>query len=215
VIAVPMVLLLLRERPSSQAHATASQGSTLREAIARRRFWQCGAGFVLIGGPLAAVIVHLAPMLTDGGMTPAHAARLTGLLGVAIIAGRVCLGAASDRFHAPYVGFAFLLLPVGGCLLLAHGIAVPGIISLGLAAGAEVDLLAYLCARYWGLKAYGQIYGWQLAAFSLAAGLAPIAMGVAQDRLGSYGPGLYVCAAAILAGALLIASLGRFEDVAA
>jgi hypothetical protein len=80
---------------------------------------------------------------------------------------------------------------------------------IGLAAGAEVDLLAFLTSRRFGLAAYGRIYGCQLALFSLGAGLAPILMGAAHDRFGSYGGALNIDAVVILIGAVLVGTLRR------
>lgn len=209
--ALPLVALLLREAPAPRAAAAARTGG-LPAALRTRRFWQCAAGFLLAGGAIAALIVHLVPTMVDGGLPPARAAALAGLLGVSIIVGRIAVGLLVDRFHAPFVGFWFLLLPVAGVALVIQGHPVPGILAIGLAAGAEVDLLAYLTARYFGMSAYGEIYGWQLSAFSLGAGLGPLLLGAARDHWGAYPPGLMVCGALIVAGAVLIAGLGRFPE---
>ncbi len=213
---LPIVFLFLREKPAAEAADGAAlaprAGMSLGQAARTARFWQTGAAFFLVAGAIAAVIIHMVPMLIDRGAEPAAAARMMANLGLAIIVGRICVGLLVDRFHAPYVGLAFLLLPALACLLLIQGYALAPILLVGLAAGAEVDLLAYLTSRYYGLRAYGQIYGWQLAFFSLGAGIGPIVMGAAQDRAGSYDPALYACAAAMVVGALLLGTLGRFPQ---
>lgn len=211
--ALPLVALLLREAPIQAVSTVTTATRNLGAALRTRQFWQCAAGFLLAGGAIAALIVHLVPSMVDGGLAPARAAALAGLLGVSIIVGRLALGFLADRFHAPYVGFAFLLLPVLGVYLLIQGQPVLAILAIGLAAGAEVDLLAYLTARYFGLAAYGEIYGWQLSAFSLGAGLGPLLLGAARDHWGAYAPGLTICAGLIVVGAALIAALGRFPIV--
>jgi MFS family permease len=214
-IAWPVVFALFREAPPEvQAERSLGIASlTMRQAVRTSRFWRSGIGFFLISSGVASLIVHLTPFLVDHGSTAVQAAHLAGMLGLAIIFGRIIVGLLVDRFHAPFVALVFLSLSALAALCLAAGIIGPAIALLGLAAGAEVDLLAYLTSRYYGLKAYGEIYGWQLSFFSLGAGVGPILMGAAHDRLGDYQTGLYVVASLILAGALLIGSLGRFPDV--
>jgi len=213
VIAMPVVFAMLREvRPIEATNqAGAETGMALGEAIRTRRFAQLGLAFLLLGGTIAGLIVHLVPILTDRGMDALAAARAAALLGFAVIAGRLVVGWLVDRFHAPYVGMTFLLLPVASCLvLLNHGAAGLAIVLLGLAAGAEIDLLAYFVSRYFGMRAYGEIYGWLLSIFSLGAGIGPVLAGASFDRTGSYDVMLTGACGAIAIGALLVGTLGRF-----
>jgi predicted MFS family arabinose efflux permease len=148
-------------------------------------------------------------MLMDSGLSPQQAGGVAGMLGITIIVGRLCVGALVDRFPAAYVGMSFLILPAIACLLLTHGAPIPAALLIGLAAGAEVDLLAYLVSRRFGMRNYGQIYGCQHALFSIGAGIGPVLLGAAHDRMGSYMGALNVDAVMILAGALVIGSLRR------
>jgi MFS family permease len=72
-----------------------------------------------------------------------------------------------------------------------------------------VDLVAYLSSRYFGLRAYGRIYGWQLTSFYLGAALGPVVAGVAYDSFGNYGPMLLGAATGLLIGAVVMTTLGR------
>jgi MFS family permease len=212
-IALPLVAFFLRESRDEDAGAAVAEepadlhGATMGEALATAWFWRSAISFFLVAGGLAALIVHLTPMLIDGGRSPAEAAKVAGLLGVTIIVGRLLVGVLADRLPAALVGMAFLLLPALGCFALVEGQAVPGVLLIGLAAGAEVDLLAYLVSRRFGLRQYGRIYGWQLSAFLLGAGIAPIAMGAAQDHWGSYHLALMIDAGILVIGAVGIGSL--------
>jgi MFS family permease len=109
----------------------------------------------------------------------------------------------------------YLMFPVIGCLILATAVITPtiaiiGVLMVGLAAGAEVDLIAFLTSRYFGLKSYGELYGWQLVVFALGAGFGPLLSGWAFDLSGSYKISLYAGAAAFALGAAAIGSLGRY-----
>ncbi len=212
IIGLPLVFLLFRARDPGASRSGADialAGLTLGQAVASSRFWRLIAAFFLIAVVVGGLIVNLPPMLSDRHMDPAQAARTLGYLGFAIIAGRLSIGTLVDRFPAQIVAPLFVLLPALSCLLLTQGVGlVPAVLLIGLSSGAEVDLLAYLTSRYFGLRHYARIYGWGLSAFSAGVGLGPIAGGWVHDRSGSYEPALYGFAIMTTAAAVLIATLG-------
>jgi MFS family permease len=201
--------------PADAVHeAPAHGGLTVREAVRTRRFWQNGFAFTLVGAVVSSLSVHLVPLLTDSGLSRATAASVASILGAAVIVGRLLTGVLVDRFHPPYVAGLFLFLPViGMALFLVAPNVLPLIvlaaIMIGFAAGSEVDLLPYLTARYFGLKSYGRIYGWQFVMFYSGVGVGPVSFGWVFDRFGSYTLALLWGMPALAIGALAIASLGR------
>jgi MFS family permease len=169
----------------------------------------------LLGLIVAGLIVHLVPMLVDRGMAQADAARMAAAVGVAVLVARLVVGYLFDRFHAPYVAALFLLSPVIAALLLQLGGPVLiAALMLGLAAGAEVDMLAYFTGRYAALRNYGATYGGVLGLFCLGAGLGPMLFGKAYDALGGYDAALLISAAALLIVVGMIATLGRYRTPA-
>ncbi|MGF7150385.1 putative MFS family arabinose efflux permease [Sphingomonas zeicaulis] len=194
------------ERPRS--------GLTLREAAGRRQFWMIAGGIFAVMLVQAAAMVHLVPLLTDRGFSPGDATAAAGLMGVAVIFGRLIVGSLVDRFHAPYVASCFLPMPALALALLAVSgsttTTLLAILLIGLAAGAEVDLLAYLTSRYFGMRHYGAIYGAKLSFFSLGAGIGPALAGWSFDHNGSYDMALWSGAALVLIGAALIGVLGPY-----
>ncbi|WP_165772291.1 MFS transporter [Niveispirillum lacus] len=220
VIGLPLVWLLFHEVGGvKQATAIPVVRSGMSAAVARRsrQFWMLGVGFLFASFAVSALIVHLVSILSGGGMERASAVWAASLLGFAIIAGRLGVGVLVDRFYAPAVAFGILAIAAGACflLMLAGGslpLALAAVVLIGLAAGAEVDLVAYLASRYFGLRAYGEIYGWQLGFFALGAGLGPMGVGRLYDATGSYTVGLIACAIGFAVGAVLIGLLGRYPD---
>lgn len=169
----------------------------------------------LLGLIVAGLIVHLVPMLVDRGMAQADAARMAAAVGVAVLVARLVVGYLFDRFHAPYVAALFLLSPViAALLLLGGGSVLIAALMLGLAAGAEVDMLAYFTGRYAALRNYGATYGGVLGLFCLGAGLGPMLFGKAYDALGGYDAALSISAAALLVVVGMIATLGRYRVAA-
>ena len=169
----------------------------------------------LLGLIVAGLIVHLVPMLVDRGMAQADAARMAAAVGVAVLVARLVVGYLFDRFHAPYVAALFLLSPViAALLLLGGGPVLIAALMLGLAAGAEVDMLAYFTGRYAALRNYGATYGGVLGLFCLGAGLGPMLFGKAYDAFGGYDAALSLSAAALLVVVGMIATLGRYRVAA-
>ena len=167
----------------------------------------------LLGLIVAGLIVHLVPMLVDRGMAAADAAQVAAGVGVAVVVARLVVGYLFDRFHAPYVAALFLLSPVVAALLLHVGGPVfIAALMLGLAAGAEVDMLAYFTGRYAALANYGATYGGVLGVFCLGAGLGPMLFGKAYDALGGYDAALLGSAVVLALVVVLIATLGRYRE---
>ncbi|HVY16181.1 MAG TPA: MFS transporter [Rhodopila sp.] len=218
VIGLPVVLPLFRSRVSTPATSevpdTPRSGMTLRDAAASTRFWRLILAFFLMAMVIGGLIVNLPAMLADRGVDFARASAALGLLGVAVILGRLTVGFLVDRLAAQFVAAVYIALPSAACLLLArHGSAVPAVVLTGLAAGAEVDLLAFLIGRYFGLLHYARIYGWALSAFSAGIGVGPVLAARVRDTSGSYGVALYMFAAMAATAALLVASLGGGRQV--
>ena len=230
-VALPVLFLLFKEQtpPSLETEksmtATASvssalTGFTLQESIRSLPFWIIAGGFFLVSGVVAGLAINVVPMLIDRGMTDVFAAQIAGTLGIAVVVGRVGIGYLIDRIRAPLVARVLLGFTAVGCgLLTIEGtptwVAVISVMSLGLAAAAEVDLLAYLTSRYFGMRSYGKVYGWQITSFYLGAAFGPVLIGIAYDYFASYLQILYVSAAILVLGALVVGSLGRPPDFAA
>ncbi len=216
-VAIPLVALLFKEYPQTQAqHATAAPelpGLTFQEAVRTFAYWRIAIAFLFISGAITALLINIVPLLRDRGLSSVEAAQMAGTMGIAVLVGRIVVGMLLDRFAAPRVALALLSATAFGCLALSLGNAptwllLLSVVSLGFAAAAEVDLVAFLVSRYFGLKAYGRIYGSQLTAFYLGAAVGPALIGIAYDRFGGYTQGLFVIAAVLIAGALVIGTLG-------
>jgi len=102
-----------------------------------------------------------------------------------------------------------------GCWLLAqasvtHREALAAVMFLSVAAGVEYDLLAYLIARYMGMRSYGTLYSIAFGLFAIGAGAGPSVLGHAFDASATYAQGLLVCGALLIFSALVLLTLGRY-----
>ena len=154
-------------------------------------------------------------MLTDSGLAPSAAGGIAALVGIAVVAGRLATGAVIDRVFAPHVAAVLFAVAALGCFLLAfYGakLAPAAALMVGFSFGAEVDLVAFLVARYFGLRAIGAVYGFLYACFIAGNGAGPMLTGALHDRSGGYALPLFVGAGALAAAACLTASFGRYPE---
>lgn len=220
VIALPVTIWVLppdgrREPKLSATKVLEEPGMAVGEAIRGVRFWLLTPSLMMVGFAVSGLIPNLVPMMIGRGIEPTVAATFMGVLGISLILGRLVTGVALDRFWAPFVALALLPLPALSCLLLETGInnyfAVAGCVALiGLATGAEFDLAPYMVTRYFGTRAYSQIYALQWIGFTVAAGAAPLLYGYLFDVSGNYSIALYVSAALFLLAPFLLFGLGRY-----
>jgi hypothetical protein len=83
---------------------------------------------------------------------------------------------------------------------------------VGLAIGAEADVMPYLVSRYFGMRSMGELYGCTFGAYTLgnAAGRTLIAAGF--DRTGSYRLPLAATTVALLLATLATFLLREYRD---
>ena len=82
------------EPKKNTAHST---GLSLPQALRTRSFWLLMFTFLLFASSLFLVLTHIVPHAMDIGFSAVEAATVLSLTGGATIAGRVLLGAVSDR----------------------------------------------------------------------------------------------------------------------
>jgi MFS family permease len=228
VISVPVVAGFIKEKPQdlgllpdgappkncAAASLAAVHGLSAQAAWRTETFWVMVCAFFLVSASVQGCLVHTTTMLTDRGISAQRAALGSSLAGSSVLIGRVFTGYLLDRLFAPRVAAAFFGAAALGIGLLWLGtttLAFAGAFLVGLGLGAEVDIIAYLTSRYFGLRAFGQIYSWAFAAFALAGALGPLIMGASFDRTGSYRGALVTFLAVTLVAGVLMTRLGPYR----
>lgn len=175
-------------------------------ALRRPLFWAILVGFLsasLFGG---GYLLHMITLLHERGFTTGGAAKVQSLIGAAVLVGRLTSGAALDRFRAQHVaGTAFIISSLG-CLLLLPTSPVLSCLSalaMGLTIGAELDIMAYMISRHFGLASFARLYGLAYGGLIAAGGLSPLLISKVADAHG-YDVALLISAAGLLAGAILL-----------
>ena len=220
-LTIPILLLFFRGAQDTRGKAQTAQrpdqtsfpGLTWSEGVRTPAFYK----LLLAGGLFAfttiGVVVHFVPILTDSGATKLSAAAVASLVGIFAIVGRLGTGLLLDRLPGRYVGAsAFVLAILAYALLLLYGDRVASqsvvAVAIGLTLGAEVDVIAYLATRHFGLKNFGALFGALVAALALGAAFGPLGAGATFDHYGTYAPFLILAMALMGISSLLMVSLG-------
>lgn len=217
VLGMPLTLAFFREPEDAGAVGAAAPardatGHLFGESLSTQCFWQMALSLSVVAVAISAVNVHAVPLLTDRGIDAGTAAGLAGLIGLSVTAGRLISGFLLDHISGPIVAFGMFGLPALACLMLAGAgdnlwLCGAAIAIVGLAAGAEHDIAAYLCARYFGRRHYGKIYGLLYTLYGVGAGLGPLIAGWAVGAAGDYRLALYGGSAMFAVSAALILTL--------
>jgi MFS family permease len=224
-VAFPAVLLWVREpgeyaqRAQRARRAAVSvpavlPGKTVREALVDSAFWLIALPFILSGAILVGLNGTIVPMLTDAGMSVRMATTAVSTVGIATIAGRIFSGWLLDRMFAPYVTIMFLLVPFIGVLLFGAGVTygLPFVAAflVGIGIGGELDLMAFLISRYFGLRSFGSLYGLLTGIFYIGAKGSPYLVNVVHDSTGSYNLVLVISGVIMPLASFMIWRLGPY-----
>ncbi|WP_162243796.1 MFS transporter [Pseudorhodoferax sp. Leaf274] len=194
-------------------------GLTLAQTLRDWRFWLLALAFVPISFALGGPIPNMENILKTSGFVRSDILALTAMIGLSALTGRLVGGWLIDRFWAPGVAMVIMSIPGIACWILASGqLSYAGaLLSIGLigfAVGVEYDLLAFLVARYFGMRAYTQVYSLLYCCFALGAGLGPAVFGWSFDRTGSYAQMLTASGIALVVSACSMLALGRYRSFA-
>lgn len=217
VLAFPNALFLLREKTGGTVTASDPvpelTGCTRKEALATAIFWRVLFAIMFIAMIIAGTSVHLVAFLIDQGLRPSVAATYLSLFGIGAIGGRLIAGVCLDRIRSGLVGVISFSGPVIGIALIAFDFGGPalaiGVLLIGLAYGAEGEILAYVVRQHFGMRSYGVLYGTIFGAFNCGILFGPMLMGGSFDLLGSYTPMLMIFIVIALISAALIEAAGK------
>ena len=222
-IGLPVALAMFRdplpeERPSEIRNQDGNlTGMALGTAIRGYRFWALFLSVVLIALAYGGAHIHMVQMVQMHGLTAGEAAIVMSVVASGIFVGRIIVGLLFDKFWAPGVAFPVLIMPVIACWLLigtdtSQSLVFAAAFLLGFAAGAESDVISYLASRYFGMLAYGRIYGFLYLPFGVFSSVSPVLYGLTRDTTGSYDIMLMIAMGLFAAGGTLLLTLGRYPD---
>jgi MFS family permease len=224
-IALPLSIRYFRATPQERVDAQRDEpppsvGLSFKEAIRDWRFWFIGLAFLPISFAIGGPIPNMKTILSTHGLADTEILSVLPLIGLFVIVGRLVGGWLVDRIWAPLVATILLSIPTVLQLVLLRdritvGNAVVLLGGLGLAAGMEYDLLAFLTARYFGTASYSTIYGALYSFFAIGAGFASMIYAHVYDLSHTFDRILMFGSVGMACGALMLLGLGRYRYVIA
>jgi MFS family permease len=202
--------------PSARPEAVeANADITIHQALRNYQFWLMAVSFLLAGGTMVGIGVHLMPLLQDRGLTPMQSAGAMGFMSLGALSGRLSSGYLLDRMPAPSLAAIALSFSVAGCGILLSaadgGWLYVAAALFGVPIGATPALIPFLAARCFGLTNHGTIYGSLQAAFNVGGASLPPVLGWLYERAGNYKTALLVIAAGQILSAISLQFLGPYR----
>jgi len=191
-------------------------GKDLKGALKDYRFWILAFAFIPISFAIGGPIPNFESILDHKGFSVTDGVFLASLVGYSVVIGRLVGGYLLDKLWAPAVAFVIFMIPIVACFMfrqpeLSYTSAAIAIAIIGVSAGVEYDLLAFLVSKYFGLKSYGAIYGTIYGFFALGAGFGPYIFGKSFVATGSYNTIFLYAAIAFVVGAIPLLFLGKYQ----
>lgn len=187
----PLTVALFKPMRIAAGEQVALELPPISPILRTREFWcLLGAGGLFASVQLA-LIIHLVPIVRQAGLDLTTAASLAGLTGLCSIIGRVGTGLLLDWLPTRLLALVAFSLPLFVMAILASGSgSVPLLMAaaalLGLAAGAETDIVTFLATRKFDHRIFGTVYSIFQSGFAICASMGPLLAGWIFDVNGSY-----------------------------
>lgn len=212
-----------RKKPAAEIRTAnvdvALSGLTIPQAVRDSRVLRIAAATLLSSVVGSGVTVHLVRIVSETGIAMDDAVEIAALAGVAGLAGKLGCGWLLDRVQGslvPFLGFAtgsFGHFMLTGLFAGATPMVV-GVMCVGFASGAGLQISIYLISRYVGLRNFGTVMGTISSMMMAGTAVGPLFAGVVHDATGSYDLLEFIAAPAMLVAALLFVGLGPYPTFA-
>jgi MFS family permease len=205
----------LRVGTATSGEAAVMTGLGIREGLLSWTFAKLAIAAFVTSLVIVSFTSNMVPILSSKGITRSEAAGIAGIVGIATVVGRLSGGYMLDRINGSLVGGISVALPVvPALLLLAYPgdvtIAAVAVLVLGLSLGIELDAVAYLSTRHFGMRNFGVLFGTISGLLALATGLGPFFVSLVYDNTRSYDLALIAYIPLALLASALFFSLGRY-----
>ena len=233
-LAVPLVALLMRDRPSELGLAPYGQAAGAAEpprntgnpitvafealgmAVQSRDFWLLAMSFFVCGLSTNGLIgTHLIAACLDHGIPEVMGAGLLAMMGIFDFIGTTGSGWLSDRCNNRYLlcwyyalrGLSLLYLPA------ALDSSFDGLAGFAVFYGldwiATVPPTVRLTADIFGKERAGLVFGWITAGHQVGSAAAALGAGLIRTYAGDYFDAFLISGIACLIAALLVLRIGR------
>ena len=210
---VPVILWLIREKPSAsgQQSGLIGEGLSLREAMKTHHFWLLTGMYAFCGFHDFFASTHVVAFALDQGVSPLLAGNLLAFMGLAGLIGVISAGAWSDRFgpvsatlicHTVRVAvFALILLNKDTLSVIAFALI------FGFTFWITAPLAVVFVRNAFGARHVGTISGLITCIHHMCGGLGAWLGAASYDSTGKYDIAFIVMLVTANAAVLLTVSL--------
>jgi MFS family permease len=217
--AMPLRLVATKDARRPAFVPPEMEGQTVAEALRGRTLW------IMIGSGLVAGILgagwsqHSWAFQLSRGFSPqvaANAMSVSLLIAqtATMLGGWLLDKVPTAKIKAPFILLAALSVYLQSIVWANHGgmpLLFVAITLSTMAVNVQMPMLGYFYTRFFGMKAYGEIAGINMAVLSLVAGFSAPLVGNLYDRTGSYDLALVGMIAGYVLSALLYLTIGRYR----
>lgn len=208
VVTIPTIVVLMKGRPEElgllpdgdriEAGKERPEGGvavdvkpfTASMAFKTLRFWMLAIVYILYAMGFTTVFVHLVPLATDIGIKAGLAAAALGFTTGVGIFGKVGIGFLAEKINKERIlSLSFMLMAIALIFLMVMkslGLLYVFILLFGLGYSGGIVLIPLLSGEYFGLRSYGEIFGYLMLFFTLGSATGPIIAGYIFDVTRSY-----------------------------
>jgi predicted MFS family arabinose efflux permease len=199
-ISLPLAIAFLRDSPPRTVARAPSYGEAEPSGIAYLlsdwRFWLMAVVFSISSATAGSIVVNLENILHAHGFAKESVYRITPLVGLAVLTGRLATGMILDRVPTAIVAAGVLSCNlVAAAVLASSGIslaaATVGILAIGLSGGGGYGVLSFLTIRHFGIANYSTAYGALVALSTAGPGVGAVLLANSFDQTGTYEPVLW------------------------
>lgn len=169
---------------------TGSRWAGLTSVMCDWRLWALGTSWMLGGGVMLMLTVHVVPFARDRGIRLEAAAFALTAYGFGAVIGRVIGGLAADRMGSmPIMWAGYAMQALSLIPLIVHPtqtMVLAALVLFGIGFAASDTTFAKLIPEVFGLAAIGAVFGILTLAWRWGAALAPATAGFFYDVRGSY-----------------------------
>ncbi|MDD4858834.1 MAG: MFS transporter [Dehalococcoidales bacterium] len=193
--------LLLRRGPAGTAEqnprkdapptpAGTNPQTTMSSALRTKSLWLLFVVYLFFNSGVQMIMVHLVNYTTDLGIAPQVAATIVSVVGIGSIAGRLSMGAASDKFGGmnmliiccSILALSLLAFIFTRSLWTFYALAV----VFGLAYGGEWSILPTLVGHFFGFRLVSALVGVVVTGATIGGAFGSWAAGQIFDATQSY-----------------------------
>jgi len=171
-------------------HARSAVGASFRSALADRRLWLIGGGWLLTGMVFMMVTAHSVPFARDLGLPLERAAFLLTAYGVGAGAGRIAAGIVADRFGTAVTMYTCVALQV-----IALSVFISGppawaltvvLVAFGIGAAGADNAVVKVVPEVFGTAALASVMSVLSLGWRSGAAIGPAGAGFLYDLTRSY-----------------------------